>query len=824
MYTLHDICKILGGACSIEKPASIKQLAIDSRKINFPATTLFFALKGIENDGHRYISTLYKNGVRNFVVSEAVDEAAYASANFIVVNDTLLALQTLAEQHRKKFAYPVIGITGSNGKTIVKEWLFHLLNTRFEIVRNPKSYNSQVGVPLSLWQMEDMYDLAIFEAGISMPGEMASLQKMIDPQLGIFTFLGAAHAEGFENLQQKVEEKLQLFTRSNVLVYCADQDILHLAAKHFKEHTNPALQLFSWSRNADSPVRVEDVVTKAEGTYIRLKFEEQSHEFFITFIDEASIHNAITCITVLFFLKIPAPQIAERLLQLRPVEMRLELKQGTNNCSVINDSYSADIDSLIIALHFLEQQQQHPAKTVILSDFLQSGQGEDQLYQNIAAILKQKKLHRFIGIGEQISAHAHYFSAIENASFFPTTAAFLKKLPSFHFAGESILLKGARVYKFEKISSALEQKVHQTVLEINLNALRHNLKMYRRQLKPGVKMMCMVKAFSYGSGSYEIANLLQHAGVDYLGVAYADEGVELRKAGIKLPIMVLNTEEAGFNNMIQYDLEPELFSFKILNSFKVFLQQQNIKSHPVHIKIDTGMHRLGFEPADIANLCEQLKDCTVFRVLSVFSHLAAGGDAKHDDFTKQQARLLNDAADEIEKSIGYDFARHIANSSAVHRHKDMQMDMVRLGIGMYGFDDEITMQERLQNVTTLKTTISQIKKIGKGESVGYGRSAVATEDKVIATVRIGYADGYPRILSNGIGYMLVNGQAAPVIGRICMDMTMLDISGINAQEEDEVIVFGEQLPVNKLAQWAQTIDYEILTNISQRVRRVYFEE
>ena len=825
MYTVDDISGILSSNSSVVGGRNvIKQIAIDSRKINFPSTTLFFALNGLHHNGHIYIGGLYTAGVRSFVVSEPVQQEDFPGANFFVVHDTLAALQSLAAFHRKRFDFPVIGITGSNGKTIVKEWLFHLLNDQFEIVRSPKSYNSQVGVPLSLWQIDTMHNLGIFEAGISRPAEMPNLQKMIEPQLGIFTFLGKAHAEGFKDMQQKAKEKLQLFTDSDVLFYCADEALLHEAVLSFKKTKNPTLQLFSWGKHSNATIVVKDIRSSRQGSYFSLGTTSGSSEFFIPFTDEASIHNAITCVTVLLFLNIPVEHIKEKLLQLRPLAMRLELKQGINNCSVINDSYSADLNSLTIALDFLEQQQQHPLKTVILSDFVETGEQATVLYRDIAALLEQKKLHRFIGIGPQLAAHADLFNDIPNATFYPSTPAFLKSLPSFHFAGESILLKGARMFAFEKISSALEQKMHQTVLEINLNALRHNVKMYRQQLHPGVKIMCMVKAFSYGSGSYEIANLLQHAGVEYLGVAYADEGVELRKAGIKLPIMVLNTEEAGFDHMIAYQLEPELYSFKILESFSNYLLQQNIESHGVHIKIDTGMHRLGFDPSEIGSLCQLLKQNDRLKILSVFSHLAGGGEAIHDQFTLKQANLLKEAVHTIKEVVGYDFATHIANSSAIHRHRELQLSMVRLGIGMYGIDADTKMQDRLQNVTTLKTTISQVKKIKQGESIGYSRSAVASEDKVIATVRIGYADGYPRILSNGVGYMLVNGMPAPVIGKICMDMTMLDITGIEAEEEDEVIVFGEALPVHNLALWAQTIEYEILTNISQRVRRVYFEE
>ena len=825
MYTINDITAVIAPQCSFENNTVIEHLIIDSRKVYFPQTSLFFALKGPQQDGHNYISDLYKKGLRNFVVSESPGNSLYPLANFITVQETLEALQALTAYHRKQFNYPVIGLTGSNGKTIIKEWLFQLLNEDYDIVRSPKSYNSQVGVPLSVWQMNDSYDMALIEAGISLPGEMKNLQKIIDPGIGIFTFLGEAHATGFTSRQEKVREKLKLFALSDTLIYCVDQKDVETEVQYFKQHTNPRLRLFGWSRKQKATVQIVETIKKAEGTSIRYSFEQDIYNLFIPFNDEASVFNAITCLAVLLHLKTPVNNIAGKMQQLKQVEMRLELKQGSNNCSIINDSYSADINSLNIALDFLDQQQQHSKRTVILSDMLETGQPAATLYNNIAAMLQQKNVDRFIGIGPVMKKYESIFETVKDSRFFLSTEEFLKNISLLPFSDETILLKGARVFQFEKIGNVLEQKMHQTLLEIDLNALRHNVKVYRHQLHKGVKLMCMVKAFSYGSGSFEIANLLQHAGVHYLGVAYADEGVELRKAGIRLPIMVMNTEKAGFDKMIESDLEPELYSFNILKAFSSYLQHRQIKNYPVHIKIDTGMHRLGFEEQDWPRLCELLQSADCFKIKSVFSHLAAGGDELHDAFTKQQAALLLNAAGKIELTVGYPFLNHIANTSAIFRHPEMQMNMVRLGIGMYGADADIKINTQLKNVTTLKTTISQVKHIKKGESVGYGRSTIVKKDTVIATVRIGYADGYPRMLSNGVGHMLIHGQIAPVIGRICMDMTMLDITAIPlATEEDEVIVFGESLPVSMLATWAQTIEYEILTNISQRVKRVYFEE
>jgi len=823
-YTINQIAAVTGSSEIFEEDAPIEQLLIDSRKVHFPATSLFFALTGPVKDGHKYIPELYEKGIRNFVVSIGVEKELYPGSRFITVTDTLIALQQVAAWHRKNFSFPVIGITGSNGKTIVKELLYQLLNTDYNIVRSPKSYNSQIGVPLSIWQMSNENTLGIFEAGISQPGEMEKLQKVIDPGTGIFTFIGDAHASGFSGIQQKIEEKLSLFTNSKLLFYNKDEQLLEDAVKVFVQDKNPGLQLFTWGKNSEATLVLRSVKKLNGETSIECIYENEPIDFTIPFTDDASIHNALTCCSVLVYLKFPAVIISQRMAQLKPVEMRLELKQGNNNCSIINDGYSADINSLGIALDFLQQQQQHEKKTVILSDMLQSGQDGTELYQKIAALVAGKNIYRLVGIGPEMKKYAPLFSMISNNAFFESTEQFLSQLPALNFNDETILLKGARIFEFERISNVLEQKTHQTLLEINLNALRHNLDAYRRQLNPGVKMMAMVKAFSYGSGSFEIANILQHAGVDYLAVAYADEGVELRKAGIRLPIMVMNVESDTFNSLIKYQLEPELYSFNILHAFKQYLQQHQLTHYPVHIKLDTGMHRLGFEEHEADGLIAILKDSDTFQIKSVFSHLVASGDSRHDAFTQQQAAIFGRIAQKISTVIKEPFIKHISNTSGIARLPGLQMDMVRLGIGLYGVDSNPVMQEKLRTVATLKTTIAQIKHIKKGETVGYNRQGVVSRDSVIATVRIGYADGYRRSLGNGMGQMYINGQMAPVIGNVCMDMTMLDITDIPAGEQDDVIVFGEALPVDTVAHAAETIAYEILTSISQRVKRVYFEE
>ena len=830
MYNIADIEKITAGKflLSNNPAAVIEHLLVDSRKLLFPSSTLFFTLAGPRRQGNAFVKDLYNKGVRNFIVDASFTFLTedFAAANIIQVKNVLQALQQLTGYHRSQYAFPVIGITGSNGKTIVKEWLYQLLQNDFNIVRSPKSYNSQIGVPLSVWQINAGHTLGIFEAGISQPDEMQNLAKIIAPTIAVFTSIGEAHSEGFLNIRQKINEKLKLAVTSKLLIYCADDPDLNEAVNAFKNNVrqDDDFELFTWSKKESATLQIVSAETGNGQTTISVQWKGNTAGFNIPFIDIASVENAITCCCVMLYLGVDIKVIADRMLYLRSVEMRLELKQGINNCSVINDSYSADINSLTIALDFLQQQQQHPKRTLILSDILQSGKSSGELYADVAAILQQKNINRFIGIGPEISKQKSAFKNIAETVFFSSTAEFKQQFYSQHFYNETILLKGARLFEFEQVSHLLEEKTHQTVLEINLNAITHNLKSYQHLLNPGVKLMAMVKAFSYGSGSFEIANLLQFHHIDYLAVAYADEGVELRKAGITLPIMVMNAEEITFDVLVQYNLEPELFSFGILSSFENYLKQSGINNYPVHIKLDTGMRRLGFEQKDMEALCDRLKVTPVFKIQTVFSHLAASDAVLHDDFTATQANAFLLGCEQIQKITGYSFIRHIANTSAIYRHKDLQLDMVRLGIGLYGVDANVEVQQQLKNVSTLKTTISQIKKIRAGESVGYSRKGVATKDSVIATVRIGYADGYPRLLSNGIGKMWVNNKAVPVIGNVCMDMTMLDITGVETKEGDEVIVFGEPLPVSELAQLAQSIPYEILTGISQRVKRVYFEE
>lgn len=794
-YTIHHIAQIIKADAVIVHDSVIENLLLDSRKIFAPASSLFFALKGPRRDGHQFIADLYKRGVMNFVVDRQMEIREYPGANFLKVNDSLEALQLLVAHHRRQFSIPVIGITGSNGKTIVKEWLYQLLHQDYTIVRSPRSYNSQIGVPLSVWQMNKQHTLAIFEAGISRPGEMEKLQKIIQPTIGVLTNIGEAHSEGFTSLQEKETEKKKLF-----------------------KHAVLPEQL-----------RVKEIKRQNDYSIITAGSTGQEHQLQIPFTDDASVQNAITCWQVMLHLGYRQEVVQERMLLLTPVNMRLELKKGINHCSIINDSYSADISSLEIALNFLAQQAGSNKKTVILSDFLQSSIADELLYRQVMESLVKHKVNRLIGIGEKVTKQLNdQFSRGHNdidIILFRTTDDFIHQFRSSQFKEEVVLVKGARVFAFEKIVQLLEQKVHQTVLEINLSAIVHNLKEYQRRLKPSTKIMAMVKAFAYGSGGAEIAGILQYHKVDYLGVAYADEGVELRKAGITLPIMVMNPEENAFDAIVEYNLQPEIYSFELLQSFDYFLQQQGLQQYPVHLEIETGMNRLGFAPGDIGKLADYLLSCPSFRVETVFSHLAASEEKANDDFTLTQYSVFNGATSALEKKLGYSFIKHIANSAAAVRHPGLQLDMVRLGIGLYGVDSAVSGLLNLQTVATLKSTIAQLKHLKKGDTVSYNRKGRVEREALIATIRMGYADGFPRRLGNGIGKVLVRGKLVPVIGTVCMDMFMADVTDVpGVKEGDDVLIFGESLPVQSVAQWAETIPYEIMTGISQRVKRVYFEE
>jgi len=826
IYSIQHIAGIINSKTVVNADANIEHLLIDSRTVLFPADSLFFALKGPRRNGHSFINELYQKGVRSFVVSDKIEEE-YSGAIFLQVGDTLQALQSLAAWHRKQFSIPVIGITGCNGKTIVKEWLNQLLEDNYRIIRSPKSYNSQIGVPLSVWPLNKSHELGIFEAGISQSGEMEKLQKIIQPTIGIFTNIGEAHSENFMSIRQKVNEKLRLFTDVDALIYCKDYPEIHEAIAGLWQQLNKGRSkpfvLVNWSTVSEASLQILTIYKEDGNTQISADWMGQQQQITIPLTDNASVENAIHCWCLLLHMGLSPKVIAKKMEQLEAVAMRLELKNGINHCSIINDSYSADLSSLKIALDFLQQQRQHDKHTLILSDILQSGKSEKELYQEVAQSLQQRGVDRLIGIGERISQHQLQLKQVEKLEtvFYPSVDAFKKDFQHLHFKDETILLKGARIFEFEQIDRLLEQKVHQTVMEVNLSALVSNLKQYQEQLSVGTRLMVMVKAFAYGSGSFEIASVLQYHKADYLAVAYADEGVELRKAGITLPIMIMNPDESAFDVLLQYNLEPELFSIAILYAFENYLKKQAIQQYPVHIELETGMNRLGFAETELPVLLEVLKT-NVFKVQSVFSHLVASEDPVQDEFTNQQAALFLRMSQQVQGLLSYPVLKHIANTSGISRHPQLQMDMVRLGIGLYGIDND---RKNLTEVSTLRSTVAQIKQLKAGETVSYGRRGLVKRDSVIATVRIGYADGYPRSLSNGAGKIWVNGKLAPIVGSICMDMTMIDVTDIpGVKEGDDVIVFGNELPVAQVAQWAQTIPYEILTGVSQRVKRVYFEE
>ena len=830
-FSLNNIAVILNADCKGEKNVRFSAISVDSRTLSNPDRTLFAALVTSRNDGHKYIEKLYSGGVRAFLISsENINFKAFPGAGFILVHDTLKSLQHLAAYKRSIFKVNVIGITGSNGKTIVKEWLAQLMSVEENICRSPKSFNSQIGVPLSVWGLNEKNTLGIFEAGISEPDEMENLEKIIRPTYGIFTNIKAAHDENFVSRQQKADEKIKLFLGCRKIFFCADHKEIVKAISH---NGLSQKRLVSWgksgkkNKNLNTLLRITGIKGNGLGSTINAIYRNKKIQVAIPFNDRASIENAIHCWLYLLESKFPNRIIQERMLQLSPLAMRMELKKGINGCSIINDSYSSDVESLSIALDFLNRQVQHSKKTVILSDILESGKHQKELYSTIARLLQEKKIDRLIGIGEQISQHKRMFGC--EKQFYNSTEQFVRAYSPAMFRNEAILLKGARKFGFEKISIQLQEKSHDTVLEINLNHLVHNLNYYRSLLRKEVKVMAMVKAFSYGSGSYEIASALQHHGVNYLAVAYSDEGVELRKAGIKLPIMVMNPEEQSFNDLIEYNLEPEIFSHHILDRFFVFLQEYDFKKFPgIHIKIDTGMHRLGFQEKEIPDLLKKLKLKSKIKVLSIFSHLAGSDSSLLDAFTQTQINIFKNQSEFLSAGLGYKPLFHICNSAAITRFPGAHFDMVRLGIGLYGIGIGAAEKKKLINAGVWKTKISQIKYLSPGDTVGYNRSATVHKPTVIAIVPVGYADGFSRRLSNGRGYMYLRGRKVPVIGNVCMDMCMLDVTDVviseNIREGEDVVIFDSSDSLKRLSQKSETIPYEILTSVSQRVKRIYVEE
>ena len=814
-----DIAEITNGSLTGQPDLMVTDVVTDSRQLSYTEGLAFFAIRGKNHDGHQYIDKLYSKGIKIFVVESLPDEIQrYTNAAFIVTKNTIEALQKLATFRRKSFRSPVIAVTGSAGKTVVKEWLADVLGLTTSVIRSPKSYNSQIGVPLSVLKLDDKYKLAIFEAGISMPGEMAILQRIIDPEIGVITNIGDAHSENFTDNKAKASEKLKLFANASIIIYCSDQAVINQLI--LNDNKLKSRRLVDWSfENVNAGILVTRNALPGGKTALKMVFKGIANDFIIPFSDRASIENAITVAAVCLAMGTDAKIIARGLEALVSVAMRMEIKSGINNCQLIEDYYNSDPGSLGMALEYLRSQSERNA-TLILSDFVQSGRVEEELYGEVAGLIKKTGINKFIGIGKALIRNSNLFES--NNKFFYSTDEFVNTFNGNDYRNEIILLKGARVYEFEKIANLLEKQIHQTVLEVNLDAISHNLNEFRNHLNPGTRIMAMVKAFAYGAGPAEISALLEYERVSYLAVAYADEGVELRNAGVTLPVMVMNPDPASADLMIKYSLEPEIYSFLSYEKFILAAARHGLINYPVHIKIDTGMHRLGFMPEDIAGLAERIKDAECIKIISVFSHLAGSDDPALDHFSHRQAEVFMNAAEQIHNAIGYTFLRHILNSSGIARFPQYQFEMVRPGIGMYGVGHFDGLS--LKTTGRFKTRISQIKRIKAGEPVGYGCADVSENERIIAILPVGYADGLRRKLGNSIGNMFINGSRVPIIGNVCMDMCMTDITGVDAEPGDEAEVFGENITIDEIAEKCQTIPYEILTSIPRRVKRVFFRE
>ena len=821
-YSYQQIASLTGARLTGRGEGAVDWLLTDSRSLAFPETTLFFALRTGRGDGHRYIANLYRRGVRGFVVDhvDEATEAACPEATFLVVKDTLKSLQRLAERHRERFDIPVVGITGSNGKTMVKEWLCQLLSPDMRVTRSPRSYNSQVGVPLSVWLLDEETRVGLFEAGISQPDEMAALRAIIQPTIGIMTNIGAAHQENFSSIDEKCLEKLQLFRDSDVLIFNGDDETITRGV----DASSFVGARIAWSqRDSSCPLYISKIKKGGKGpTRVSYTYLGQEGSYDLPFADDASIENSIHCLAACLYLHVAPAMIAERMARLEPVAMRLEVKQGVRGCTIINDSYNSDVSSLGIALDFMNRRSE-PAgrrRTLILSDILQSGMTEAELYAKVAEMVNSRHPDRIVGVGSGLMAAQELFEA--EGHFFPDTAALLADglLDTLH--DEVVLLKGARSFHFEQLSERLAQKVHETTLEVNLGAVADNLNYYRSFLRPGTKMVCMVKASAYGAGAIEIAKTLQDRGVDYLAVAVADEGADLRGAGITANIIVMNPEESATETLFKYRLEPEVYSFGLLETLIRAAEKEGVTGFPSHIKLDTGMHRLGFTPeTDMPALIERLKSQTALIPRSVFSHFAGSDSPEFDEFSTRQFERFDRASRELQAAFPHKILRHICNSAGIERFPERHLDMVRLGLGLYGIDP---IDNRvLHNVATLKTTILQIREVGKDETVGYSRKGKLHRPSRIAAIPIGYADGLNRHLGCGRGHCLIKGQAAPYVGNICMDVCMVDVTDIDCAEGDSVEIFGDDLPVTVLSDLLDTIPYEVLTSVSNRVKRVYFQ-
>ena len=817
-YTIEKVATLIGARRYGEHETTVGWLLTDSRSLCFPEQTLFFALRSKRNDGHKFIDELYRRGVRSFVVEQepADYQTVYPEANFLKVPSPLAALQRLAERHRDEFDIPVVGITGSNGKTWVKEWLHQILMPTMKVTRSPKSYNSQIGVPLSVWLLNEQTQVALFEAGISEPGEMLALHDIIQPTIGVLTSLGSAHQENFRNMDEKCMEKLQLFRDTEVIIYPSDDDTVSRCVRRSQYQG----ERIGWSRYSEkAPMYV-----KTEGRKVSYIYKGVEGSYEIPFIDEASIENSITCAIVALYLGMSPEDLAERMAKLEPIAMRLEVKDGQRGLTLINDSYNSDVNSLDIALDFMNRRpdQEGKCKTLILSDIYQSGETPSELYREVSDLLRKRGIDRFVGIGPEIMAQAAQFT-VGQKWFFANVDEFLQSSVFRNMHDEIVLLKGARPFGFEHISELLEQKVHETILEVDLNAVVENLNHYRSFMKPETKIVCMIKADAYGAGAVEIAKTLQDHRVDYLAVAVADEGVTLRKAGITQNIIVMNPEMSSFKTLFDYDLEPEVYSFRLMDALIQAARKEGITGWPVHLKLDTGMHRLGFDPRhDIDQLIDRLKHQTAIIPRSVFSHFVGSDSDDFDNFSAHQFELFNEGSKKIQAAFSHKILRHMDNSAGIEHFPERQMDMCRLGIGLYGVDPRTN--GILSTVSTLKTTILQLRHVPKEETVGYSRKGKLERDSVIAAIPIGYADGLNRKLGNRHCYCLVNGQKAEYVGNICMDVALIDVTDIPCQEGDSVEIFGKNLPVTVLSDVLETIPYEVLTSVSNRVKRVYYQD
>lgn len=832
MYSIEKVATLIGARRYGETDMNVSFVLTDSRSLSFPEETLFFAIKTQRNDGHQYVYDLYRRGVRAFVVENLPEgcEAACPNANFLKVTSTIAALQRLAERHRDEFSIPVIGITGSNGKTTVKEWLYQLLFQDIRITRSPRSYNSQIGVPQSVWLLNEQSEIGIFEAGISQPGEMEALQEIIQPTIAVLTNIGQAHQENFRSLREKCDEKLLLFKDAEVAIYNADDETISNCMRRldFKG------KRMAWSMlNPDAPLYISKVETDDAQNATTICYTYNGHDslFRIPKINEGAIENAITCAAVCLHLGMAPETLCERMSKLEAVAMRLEVKQGQRGCTIINDSYNNDVKSLDIALDFMVRRarsiDENTSFTLILSDIYQTGMSDEELGRELLSQILSRGITKFIGIGPNLKDNfAPILCSSSNdvlRAFFNTTEDFLNSQTFHNLHDEVILVKGARSFGFDRISDRLEQKVHETVLEVNLNGIVDNYNHYRSFMQPDTKLVCMVKADAYGAGAVEVSKTLQDHCVDYLAVAVADEGVILRKAGITCNIMIMNPEMSAFKTMFDYNLEPEVYSFRLLDALVHAARHEGITNYPVHIKFDTGMCRLGFHPEkDIDELIARLHEQKAVIPRSVFSHFVGSDSDDFDNFSAQQFEIYNRGSKKLQAAFSHKILRHICNSAGIEHFPQRHMDMCRLGLGLYGINPRDN--SLLSNVSTLKTTILQKRQVPAGHSVGYSRKTMLERDSVIAAIPIGYADGLDRHLGNRNCYCLVNGKRADYVGNICMDVAMIDVTGIDCKEGDMVEIFGENLPITVLSDVIGTIPYEVLTGISNRVKRVYFQD